>query len=57
VKRKKWQELKRKEKLLKQALKVFKVEPKDLPRVISRFLREVNEMEKEIERLKRTCKL
>jgi len=39
-----WQKLKKKEKLLNEALKILKVEYKDLPRVIDRFMREIKEM-------------
>lgn len=43
--KKEWQELKKKEKLLKQAASVLHVEEKDLPRVIERFQREMREMD------------
>ncbi|MDI6807023.1 MAG: hypothetical protein QMD14_04410 [Candidatus Aenigmarchaeota archaeon] len=48
ISKKQWQELKKKEKLLKEALKIFKVEAKDLPRVIERFRQEVKEMEEKL---------
>ena len=37
-------ELKEKEKLLKKAAEILRVEDKDLPRVIDRFLKEIEEM-------------
>lgn len=43
-----WQELKRKEKLLKEALKILRVEEKDLPRVVERFKRKIKEMEQKL---------
>ncbi|MGC9200527.1 MAG: hypothetical protein ACP5F8_00985 [Candidatus Aenigmatarchaeota archaeon] len=39
-----WEELKRKEKILKETAKVLRVEEKDLPRVIERFKKELEEM-------------
>jgi len=42
---KEWSELKRKEEILKEIAEIFRVEEKDLPRVVSRFLSEVKEME------------
>lgn len=39
-----FEELKKKEKILKEAAEVFSVEDKDLPRVIERFLKEIEEM-------------
>lgn len=44
ITKKEWQELKKKEKLLKQASSVLHVEEKDLPRVIERFKKEIEEM-------------
>jgi hypothetical protein len=41
-----WLQLKKKEKLLKQAAEILHVEEKDLPRIIERFLREIEEMKK-----------
>jgi hypothetical protein len=43
---KEWNELEKKEKLLKQGAAVLRVEEKDLPRVVDRFLREIEEMKK-----------
>lgn len=43
---KEWEELKKKEKLLKKAAEILRVEDKDLPRVIDRFLKEIEEMSK-----------
>jgi hypothetical protein len=42
---KEWNELKRKEEILKEIAEIFRVEEKDVPRVVSRFLNEVKEME------------
>ena len=39
-----WLELREKEKLLKKASEILKVEDKDLPRVVDRFIREIEEM-------------
>lgn len=44
--KKEWAELKNKEKLLKKAAEILKVEEKDLPRVVDRFLKEIDEMNK-----------
>jgi hypothetical protein len=41
-----FEELKRKYKILKEASRVFRVEDKDLPRVIERFKKELEEMRK-----------
>jgi uncharacterized membrane protein YgaE (UPF0421/DUF939 family) len=41
-----FEKLKKKYKILKEAAKVFKVEDKDLPRVIERFKKELEEMRK-----------
>jgi hypothetical protein len=41
-----FEELKRKYKILKEAAKIFRVEDKDLPRVIDRFKKELEEMRK-----------
>jgi hypothetical protein len=38
-------QLKKKEKILKQAAEILRVEEKDLPRVVERFKKEVEEME------------
>ena len=39
-------ELKRKYKILREAARVFRVEDKDLPRVIERFKKELEEMKR-----------
>lgn len=41
---KEWEELNRKERLLREAARTLSVEEKDLPRVIDRFLKEIEEM-------------
>jgi len=41
-------ELKRKYKILREAAKVFRVEDKDLPRVVERFKKELEEMRKRL---------
>ena len=41
-----FEELKRKYKILKEAAKVFRVKEEDLPRVIERFKKELEEMRK-----------
>jgi hypothetical protein len=43
ISQKEWKELKKKQKLLKQASDVLRVEPEDLPRVIKRFQDELKE--------------
>jgi len=43
-----FKELKKKEKLLKQAAAILKVEEKDLPRVVERFKKELKEMEEKL---------
>ncbi len=43
---KEWEELKKKEKLLKKAAEILKVEEKDLPRIVDRFMKEIEEMDK-----------
>ncbi|MBI2084744.1 MAG: hypothetical protein HYT70_04010 [Candidatus Aenigmarchaeota archaeon] len=45
MRKKEWESLKRKEKILKKAAEILRVEEKDLPRVIDRFMKEVEEME------------
>jgi len=45
ISKKEWEELKRKEKILKEAANILRVSEKDLPRVVDRFLREIKEME------------
>lgn len=42
--RKEWEKLKKKEKLLKMAAEILRVEEKDLPRVIDRFMKEIEDM-------------
>lgn len=42
--KKEWDELNEKEKLLRQAAEILNVPEKDLPRVIDRFLKEIEEM-------------
>ena len=49
-------ELKQKDKILRKAAEVLRVEPKDLPRVIKRFLKEIEEMNEKIQRLITTNK-
>jgi len=49
-------ELKQKDKILRKAAEVLRVEPKDLPRVIKRFLKEIEEMNEKIQRLTTTNK-
>ncbi len=46
ISKKEFVELKKKEKLLKQAAEILHVEDKDLPRVVERFLKEIEEMKK-----------
>jgi alanyl-tRNA synthetase len=43
-----FEKLKKKEKLLKQAASVIRVEEKDLPRVVERFKKELKEMEEKL---------
>jgi len=43
ISEKRWQELKNKEKILKKAAEILRVEEKDLPKTVERFLRELNE--------------
>ena len=45
-------ELKKKEKLLKQAAESIKVQEKDLPRVVKRFLDELKEIEEKLKNIK-----
>lgn len=42
-------ELRKKDKILKKAAEILKVEPKDLPRVLKRFLNEIDEANKKIQ--------
>lgn len=48
ISKEEWQKLKKKEKLLNEALKILKVEYKDLPRVVDRFLKEIKEMDEKL---------
>lgn len=54
--REKFESLKKKEKILREAASVLRVEDKDLPRVIKRFLSEINEMRNEFENKIKNCK-
>jgi len=45
--------LKKKQKLLRQAAESIKVQEKDLPRVVKRFLDELKQFEKEIKSIKK----
>lgn len=40
-----WEQLNRKEKILKEAARILSVSEKDLPRVVDRFIKEIREME------------
>ena len=46
-------ELKKKEKILKQAAESIKIQEKDLPRVVKRFLDELKQFENEIKSIKK----
>ncbi|MDI6825652.1 MAG: hypothetical protein QMD36_00435 [Candidatus Aenigmarchaeota archaeon] len=46
-----FKELKKKEKLLKQATEILKVQDVDLPRVVKRFLDEIKEFDEKIKNL------
>jgi len=46
-------QLKKKEKILKQAAESIKVQEKDLPRVVKRFLDELKQFENQIKRIKK----
>lgn len=48
ISEKEWKELKRKEKLLRQASDILSVEPQDLSRVIQRFVNEIKEMDQKL---------
>ena len=39
-----WEKLNEKEKILREAARILSVEEKDLPRVVERFLKEIEEM-------------
>ena len=43
-----WKELKEKERILRDAAEAISVQEKDLPRVIARFKREIEEMEEKM---------
>jgi alanyl-tRNA synthetase len=45
---KEWAELKKKEEILKKIAEIFRVEEKDVPKVTSRFLSEIKEMEEKL---------
>lgn len=49
-------ELKKKDKILRKAASILRVEPKDLPKVIKRFLKEIEEFNEKIQRLATTNK-
>ena len=40
-----WEQLNRKEKILKEAARILSVSEKDLPRVVERFMNEIKEMD------------
>jgi alanyl-tRNA synthetase len=48
ISKKEWNKLKKKEKLLKKAAAILRVEEKDLPRVVERFQKEIKEMEEKL---------
>jgi len=43
-----FKKLRKKSKLLKKAAEVLRVQPEDLPRVVKRFKREIEEMKKQL---------
>ncbi len=45
---KRWQKLKEKEEILKKAAASIRVQEKDLPRVVARFKREIEEMDEKL---------
>ena len=49
-----WKRLKKKEKILKQAAEILRVEERDLPRVIQRFVNETREMEEKLKSAHKT---
>jgi alanyl-tRNA synthetase len=53
ISEKELKELKKKQKLLKQAAESIKVQEKDLPRVVERFLGELKQFENEIKSIKK----
>lgn len=46
--KKEWQNLKKKSKILEKAAEILRVEEKDLPRVVERFQKEIEEMDKKL---------
>lgn len=48
ISKKQWEELKKWGELLKKAAGILRVEEKDLPRVVERFLKEIEEMNKKL---------
>jgi predicted nucleic acid-binding Zn-ribbon protein len=50
ISKKEWEELKKKERLLNQSLETLRVEYKDLPRVVKRFLKEIEEMNEKLKK-------
>ena len=50
ISRKKFEELRKREKILRDAAKVLRVRDEDLLRVIKRFKKEIEEMEKVLEK-------
>ncbi len=46
-----WNELKKKEQILKEAADSIRVQEKDLPRVVTRFKKEIEDMDKAIKEL------
>lgn len=46
--REEWEKLVKWEKILKRAAQILRVEDKDLPRVVKRFKKEVEEMKEEL---------
>jgi len=48
ISREEWEKLKRKEKILKRAADILRVDEKDLPRVVERFLEEIEEMKNKL---------
>ena len=53
ISEKELKELKKKDKLLRQAAESIKVQEKDLPRVVKRFLDELKQFESEIKSIKK----
>ncbi len=45
-----FEELRRKKEILERASEILRVEPKDLPRVLKRFLKEIEEVDEKIQR-------